>query len=32
MCCLDMYEANFDKLRVIMDDIIAAQARQKSNK
>ena len=32
MCCLDMYEANFDKLRVIIDVIIPAQARLKSAK
>jgi len=32
MSLLDMYEANFDKLRVIMDVIIPAQARLKSGK
>jgi len=32
MSILDMYEANFDKLRVIMDVIIPAQARLKSDK
>jgi len=32
MSFLDMYEANFDKLQVIMDVIIPAQARLKSNK
>jgi len=32
MSFLDMYEANFDKLRVIMDVIIPAQARRKSDK
>ena len=29
---LDMFEANFDKLRVIMDVIIAVQVRLKSDK
>jgi len=32
MSFLDMYEANFDKLRVIMDVIIPAEARLKSDK
>jgi len=32
MSILDIYEANFDKLRVIMDVIIPAQARLKSEK
>jgi hypothetical protein len=32
MIFLDMYEPNFDKLRVILDVIIPAQARLKSNK
>jgi len=32
MSFLDMYEANFDKLRVIIDVIIPAQARLKSAK
>jgi hypothetical protein len=32
MSFFDMYEANFDKLRVIMDVIIPAQARLKSDK
>jgi hypothetical protein len=32
MSFLIMYEANFDKLRVIMDDIIAAQACLNSDK
>jgi len=32
MSFLDMYEANFDKLRVIIDVIIPAQARLKSDK
>jgi len=32
MSYLDMYEANFDKLWVIMDVIIPAQARLKSDK
>jgi len=32
MSFFDMYEANFDKLQVIMDVIISAQAGTKSNK
>jgi hypothetical protein len=32
MSWLDMYEVNIDKLRVIMDVIIQAQARLKSEK
>jgi len=32
MSFLDMYEANFDKLQVIMDGIIPAQSRLKSDK
>jgi len=32
MSLLDMYEANFDKLRVIMDVIIPAQACFKGGK
>ena len=32
MSFLEMYEANFDKLRVILDVIIPAQAHLKSDK
>jgi hypothetical protein len=32
MSFFDMYEANFDKLQVIMDVAIPAQARLKSDK